>query len=97
MPRWLKMSPILPIAWVTRPASKAMSRIVSEGGAMAKSRRLGVRRKRPGASPRKGRAITRPTRIRCSIGASPSHSAISRFSPKRSSCAAICSTLSAEV
>ena len=44
MPRWAKMSPILPMAWVRPPAATTRSRMVGSGGGMARSLRLAVRR-----------------------------------------------------
>ena len=64
---------------------------------MAKSRRCAVRTKVSGVSPRNGRAMTRPTRIGCTISAAIAQTSSSRSSPKCASCAAICRTLSAEV
>ncbi len=69
MPRWAKMSPILPMAWVRPPAATTRSRSVGSGGGIARSRRLGVRKKVSTVSPTKGRAMTRPTRSGCTISA----------------------------
>ena len=41
MPRWAKMSPILPMAWVPPPASITRSRSVGSGGGIARSLRFG--------------------------------------------------------
>ena len=83
-----RIAPVLPEGGETR--------IVSAGGAMAKSRRLGVRWKAP-SGPVKGRAMTRPTRSAWTCGARSSQRRIRRSRPKASSCAAICSTLSTEL
>ena len=69
MPRWAKMSPILPMAWVRPPAATTRSSSVGSGGGMARSLRLAVRTKVAGVSPTNGRAMTRPTRSGCTISA----------------------------
>ena len=58
--RWAKMSPILPTVTTERPALPSVSRMVSDGGGVAKSLRLPVRLKPVSGVPWKGRAITRP-------------------------------------
>ena len=69
MPRWAKMSPILPIAWVRPPAATTRSSSVGSGGGIARSLRFAVRAKVSRLSPTKGRAMTRPTRSGWTISA----------------------------
>ena len=58
--RWAKMSPILPIETIARPACAARCSRLPSGGGTAKSLRLGVRTKSFAVPPTKGRAMTRP-------------------------------------
>ena len=62
VPRWAKMSPILPTVTTARPAFVATSRMVSAGGGVEKSLRFGVRVKPVAGEPTNGRAMTRPMR-----------------------------------
>ena len=61
--RWAKMSPILPIETISRPARAARCKRLPSGGGMAKSLRLAVRAKSL-ARPRRRRAAR--SRGRCS-------------------------------
>ena len=96
MPRPAKMFSILPMAVTATPFFSRMSRTVSPGGRMGKSRRLAVRLKFPGR-PTKGRAMTRPIRQSSQSVRARRHISYSSGSGMTSSWAAIWKTLSAEV
>ena len=60
MPRWAKMSAILPIDTTVPPAAVTRSSRVSACGGVVRSLRLVVRWNVSALSPTNGRAITRP-------------------------------------
>ena len=70
MPCIEKMSPILPTAWVARPAPCTQSSRVGAGGRDGIVMPVRGALETAAACPTKGRAITRPTFIACSVGAS---------------------------